>query len=133
METDREWVKHCYITDCSTGERMTIDESISRTIDNAHIRAGLRELAERGVDFQRSRTSRPADISKLAKWAAEVVCKSNFAPDWLALGDSPGAALSRTDLMGILHRIAIEEATAAIVAASEIDALAARDGWRLSV
>ena len=116
METnlDREWAQHCFVTDCSTGERMTIDESIRRMVDNPQIRDKLREMAQRGIDLQRSITARPANIFKLAKWAADCVRNFNFAPSWLAIGDEPGAAVSRAELMGILYGIALEEAVAAV-------------------
>jgi hypothetical protein len=113
-QTDREWIKDCYVTTGINGARMRIDESIRAMVDNSHIRDRLREMAQRGVDLQRSITARPANIFKLAKWAAECVKNFNFAPAWLAIGDEPGAAVSRTELMDILHGMALEESVAAV-------------------
>lgn len=93
---------------------MTIDASIRRMVENDDIRAKLREMAQRGVDLQRLYTSRPADVHKLARWAAACVRNFNFSPEWLALGDLPDAAVSRIELMGILHGMALEESAAAI-------------------
>jgi hypothetical protein len=67
-----------------------------------------------GVDLQRSITSRPANVYRLAKWAADCACRSNFSPAWLATGDEPDAPVSRAEIMAILDRIALEETCAAI-------------------
>lgn len=113
-QTDREWVKTCFVTTGVNGERLRIDESVRRMVDNDHIRADLREMCERGVHLQRRYTSRPANVHKLTRWATDCVRNFNFSPQWLALGDEPGAAVSRLELMTILHRIALEEALAAV-------------------
>jgi hypothetical protein len=110
---DRSWVKHCFVID-DDGVRRTIDDSVRRHVDNDRIRAQCRELAQRGVDLQRSVTSRPADVYRLATWAADVVRRSNFSARWLSIGDEPGAALSRAEIVAILDRIALEEAVAAV-------------------